>query len=209
MITTLIGLVLTGTAAAGQLHVAVYDKSNVPEQVAKEAANNLRVIFRHSGMEVEWVAGAPDADEANFLIYDGVVTKDQEHRAACRARRDIAVAIRPTAPPGPPYSVMGMALPLATAGLNVQVYNDRIADVAVSRGTPHSYILGHAIAHEIGHVLLRSGQHDLSGLMAGVWTYREYDHMATGSLFFTSDQANRMRATMNGLGCPAAVNVSE
>jgi hypothetical protein len=211
----ILGMSLAGTGAfdrakAEQLHVTVYDKANLPEQFAQRAADNLRLIFRQAEIEVEWVSGAPEADEATLVIYDGLAAgRDQEHRLACRARREIAVAIMPAAPSSLPQSVLGVALPFASAGLNVRVYRDRIAAAAVSRGAQLPEVLGHAIAHEIGHVLLRSSAHDGNGLMAGVWKAREYAWIATGSMFFTREQSKRMRATIDGIGCPSISSANE
>jgi hypothetical protein len=209
LIALILGAAAVATASAGQLHVTVYDKANLPAHVSKEVADNVRRVFRHSDIEVEWVTGAPEADEATLVMYNGVVSKQQEHRLACRARRDIAVAIRRAVPSGFPQGAVGMSIPLAASGLNVTVYNEHIAAAAEARNLRHSLILGYAIAHEIGHVLLRSAVHDASGLMAGVWGSREYGWIAAGAMFFTSDQGDRMRSTMNGAGCPEAVTISK
>jgi hypothetical protein len=182
----LAGATVAESAMAEQLHVTVYDKTKLTEPLAKRTADSLQLIFRQSDIEIEWVAGAADADEATLVIYDGGGSREWERRLACRARRDIAVAILPTAPSGVPTAVLGMSLPLASKGLNVQVYRNRIAAAAVSRSVQEPELLAHAIAHEIGHVLLRSGAHDGSGLMAGVWRAREYAWIATGSMFLQS-----------------------
>jgi hypothetical protein len=213
-ISQLLGLFLAGTTVAEStkaeaLHVTVYDKTNLTRAFAKQVADDLRLIFRESGIEIRWIAGAPDADEATLTIYDGTGGRDRERWLACHARRDIALSILPVAPSSVPTSVLGMSLPLASKGLNVMVYRDRIEAAALSRGVQESELLAHAIAHEIGHVLLRSGAHDGNGLMAGVWKAREYAWIATGSMFFDPGQSAAMRASMNGAGCPANASTKQ
>ena len=96
---------------------------------------------------------------------------------------------------------MGMAVPLATEGLNARVFGDHVRDTASRQNREYATVLAHAMAHEIGHVLLRSGNHAQRGLMSSVWTDFEYWWMARGLLLFTGDQAKAMRASLTGAGC--------
>jgi hypothetical protein len=45
------------------------------------------------------------------------------------------------------------------------------------------------VAHELGHVLLRSSAHDSSGLMKGVWAKSDWQRAAVTIIPFTPDQA--------------------
>jgi hypothetical protein len=198
---TAIAGVPVGTARAGQLRVTVYDKSDLPAQTTHRASQNLRYIFLHGNIGIVWVTGTPDADEATLVTYTNIVSREQEHRLACRARRDVAVAIRAASPSLFPQAVLGFALPFASEGINVVVYRDRITAAAMAQNVPESDLLAHAIAHEIGHVLLRSSEHAAGGLMAGIWKACEYSWIATGSMFFTPEDMARIRASMNGEGC--------
>jgi hypothetical protein len=63
-------------------------------------------------------------------------------------------------------------------------------------------ILGHVIAHEIGHLLLGRG-HAASGIMRARWTLRDWELVSQRSFNFTPEQAtllkievsNRMNST--------------
>jgi hypothetical protein len=55
-------------------------------------------------------------------------------------------------------------------------------------------ILGHAVAHEIGHVLLRRESHSSGGLMRSVWSRSDLQKMSAGNLGFTGEEARRLRA---------------
>ena len=55
-------------------------------------------------------------------------------------------------------------------------------------------LLGHAIAHELGHLLLGTSSHTPAGLMAGRWHATDLDHAASGWLQFSPAEAARMRA---------------
>ena len=54
-------------------------------------------------------------------------------------------------------------------------------------------ILGHAAAHEIGHVLLYQASHSPTGLMRANWDRNELQNMVVGELGFTPSEAKRVR----------------
>src|SRR3974377_268085 len=55
-------------------------------------------------------------------------------------------------------------------------------------------ILGHAIAHEVGHLLLNLEVHSERGIMRGEWGRAEMWDAAYGMLLFTPEQAELLRA---------------
>jgi hypothetical protein len=57
-------------------------------------------------------------------------------------------------------------------------------------------LLGFAIAHEMGHLLLPAG-HSPSGIMRPDWNGDDLRHIASGSLQFTPAQANAIRAKVS------------
>ena len=63
-------------------------------------------------------------------------------------------------------------------------------------------LLAHVIAHEIGHVLLRTFDHAKSGLMSSHWSATEYSRMSAGHLLFTREQSREMIRNLAGDGCP-------
>ncbi len=55
-------------------------------------------------------------------------------------------------------------------------------------------VLGAAIAHELGHVLLNSGAHSPSGVMSASIRRAEIAAASRGELHFSADQESRIRA---------------
>jgi hypothetical protein len=190
---------LIGNVNAEQLRVTVYDKAKVLDQVGEAVVFSLRRIFRQSGIDIEWVTGVPGAPEASMMIYEPFRT-GHVLELGCRARRDIALDILP-AIPGVEKQVLGMAQPLSRMGLNVRIFDNHIREAAARENRSYATILSHAMAHEIGHVLLRSNIHTGRGLMSDVWTRREYDWMGKEALFFTAGDSRKMRATLSGTAC--------
>lgn len=57
-------------------------------------------------------------------------------------------------------------------------------------------ILGHAIAHEIGHLLLASDTHSLFGIMKADYDRKDLVILGEGNLFFTAEEARLLRSAL-------------
>lgn len=185
-----------------ELRITIYDQAHLSREVMQSASDQLRQIFRQAGIAIELIAGDSAADEASLFTYTGLPPTGHEHEFACRARRDIALKIVGVSPAGLQKTVFGMASPLAVKGLNVRIFDDHIRQAACQRNRPYANLLSCAIAHEIGHVLLRGNPHAKEGLMSGVWSRHEYEEIAVeGVMFFTRDESKEMLMSLRGMGC--------
>ena len=200
MKTMVIAALIGGAVHAEQLRITAYYKARVSDEVSEAVVSSLRRIFRQAGIEIEWVAGIPGAPEATLMIYEPF-RRGRELELACHARRDIALDILPAAVPGVKKHVLGMAQPLTRTGLNVRIFDEHIREAAARENRAYASLLSHAIAHEIGHVLLRSNTHAGRGLMSDVWTAREYDWIGKEAMYFTDGESRNMRVTLSGAAC--------
>jgi len=73
------------------------------------------------------------------------------------------------------------------------VFSGHAQDFASDHGLPYSVMLGHLIAHELGHLLLGVGSHSSTGIMHVPWHLKELKSAAQGLLNFTPEQADRMQ----------------
>lgn len=88
----------------------------------------------------------------------------------------------------------GYSIPLENGfGIIAGVYLDRTSEMAQSLGFDLHVVLGHTIAHEIGHLLLGTNSHAKVGVMRPTWGDREVRLANTGLLVFTEAQANLMQ----------------
>jgi hypothetical protein len=78
-------------------------------------------------------------------------------------------------------------------GTYASVFFDRVETLAEDGVASPSEILGHATAHEIGHLLLRSNQHSTVGIMRGRWNPEDLRRASRGCLLFTAQQSELMR----------------
>ena len=67
-----------------------------------------------------------------------------------------------------------------------------------------SQLLGHVMAHELGHLLLPHGAHSVAGVMRPEWDRAQVQAAAEGLLTFTPDQADLIRARLSASASPIA-----
>jgi hypothetical protein len=87
---------------------------------------------------------------------------------------------------------LAVSLPYARGGVRITVFVDRVADYANRNPLFMPRILGHVLAHEIGHVLRGTDAHSLTGVMKAHWDRDDYRAMRVKIIEFTSDDAARI-----------------
>ena len=79
-------------------------------------------------------------------------------------------------------------------GKYCDVFFNRIESSEREFGTTAVALLGNVMAHELGHLLLGSHAHSMTGIMQPTWDSESMRNIGMGSLFFTSQQSKLMRA---------------
>ena len=95
-------------------------------------------------------------------------------------------------PPGKKPSALAEALPFAQRGVRVTVFFDRVAALAGHDPLFTPRILGHVLAHEIGHVLRGTDLHSETGVMKAHWDGADYCTMRAKGLKFAREDAAAM-----------------
>lgn len=143
---------------------------NVSDEVLQESRREVARIFAHAGVEVIWAGTAPRyavTIVADVLGYD---------RAASPA--------------------MGMVSP-TNRGPIAHVFLRQVRAFARIHDVDQSVVLGHVIAHEVGHLLLATASHSSTGLMRGEWDGAQMRDVGRGGLTFTDRQAHAIRAVVS------------
>jgi hypothetical protein len=91
---------------------------------------------------------------------------------------------------------MGMALAADRLRAVLSLYFDAVTDVARRYGSPRGDVLGLALAHEMGHVLLPPPSHSSSGIMQASWEGDDLRHVLSGDATFTVEQVLAMRSRL-------------
>jgi hypothetical protein len=171
-------LMVVGTAGAAEtpepatIRLQLRNEAKVPEDVLDQSRQEVGRILARAGFEVMWTDAGPRFTVKivlDALGYD---------RAASH--------------------VMGVAVP-AKSGAIVQVFFRQVGLFARTHRVDPGAMLGHVIAHEVGHVLLATHLHSATGLMRGAWDAAQMRDVARGELTFTDGQARKIRASVNRL----------
>jgi hypothetical protein len=176
---------------------------DVPVRVYDPAASNDRV--RRHALETASATLAAAGVMVTWLPCDGPTPA-----AACGRRLDagelvlrIVSAQRPGTPRGAASLRAGASmLPLGDAfvdlgtqsGVLATVYVDRVAALGDAAGMNLATLLGYAIAHEIGHLLLGTSAHGTRGLMRPLWSRDELRRGRRADWLFTETEVNAIRA---------------
>ena len=166
-----------------------YNNAGVPAADLAAAKVHTESVLQQAGLNIVWVdcwAGgrhrpADEAPRCQEPVGGDVVLRLQETRATDRSK----------------FVSMGFSL-VKTAGATPflsTVYVDRAASVARVASTDPRRVLGLAIAHEIGHVLLNSNTHSSAGLMRADWSRNELRRKDEAGWNFTEEEAADARAS--------------
>jgi hypothetical protein len=83
-------------------------------------------------------------------------------------------------------------------GTLATVFSDRVAWLAASSEARYTALLGRAVAHEIGHLVIGTSEHSPAGLMRAVWTSAELVRDEHDDWLFTIDDRSRLQRSRIG-----------
>jgi hypothetical protein len=81
-------------------------------------------------------------------------------------------------------------------GVFASVFFDNAKDCAAQRGLDLTRLLGDAIAHELGHLLLGAKSHSGHGVMRPFWSGKELLAADQRGLSFSSSEKNRLQIAL-------------
>jgi hypothetical protein len=94
--------------------------------------------------------------------------------------------------------------PTAGSGTLATIFINRVEDSARHAGSDLGLLLGRAIAHEVGHLILRTNAHADEGLMRAIWTEQELARNTHDDWVFASSDRRQIRAVLQRAGTRAA-----
>jgi hypothetical protein len=174
---------------AEQIQIAVYDRAEVGPKRLSVAQNLTGKILLASGVETKWTVG-PISDLQRLEIDFSPRTSGE--CASAPTPSPLRVQVLARAPSGVSVQTLGFSLPCATGGIQVTIYADHVAKLSETATPTFSRVLGYAVAHELGHVLLHSAEHEDSGLMKAVWSKTDWQRAAVSIIPFSPPDARRI-----------------
>jgi hypothetical protein len=174
-----------------RIGLRIYNYAHISQALLVRAEGEAAAILHRAGVETDWVDCPLSAAEL-----DRFPDCRQPMSSSDFALRIFPGAMTSKAPAS--GDALGFALPCATAdaGCYANIFYDRVATWGTEGELSAYQILGHAMTHEIGHLLLGSDSHSRTGIMRAHWDPRDLRTMATSSLDFTPAQADLIRTTL-------------
>jgi hypothetical protein len=161
--------------------VRAYNQYGVSRGELDLAGATLQAIFRQAGVEAIWL--------------DCTSTSDRRLERCDRPRTPNELILRIIARPKRSTDVLGESLvtPLDGGGSLATVFADSVRAFAGPLRAIRGAVLGRVVAHEIGHLLMNSVDHSVSGLMRRWWAPNE---RAVEDWLFTTREAAAIRESL-------------
>jgi hypothetical protein len=147
-----------------------------------------------AGIVIVWVETGGGVGTATTFNADSF-----EHCEAPSSEFDFFVVISPNSPKGMPRNAMGFTPAPNSQHPRAYVFYDRVQNFmknhmsSTTRKMDTGIILGHAIAHELGHLLMPDAAHSNSGIMSAEWAYKQVADAVAGKLLFQPAEARRIQ----------------
>jgi hypothetical protein len=173
-------------ARFARVSVLIFDYVGVPPAVREGAEVEAAYVMSRAGLGTEWVdcgGSSPQSgrDERCQPLLDSMT---------------LCVRLVPDSGQKVPSEVLGFASlqPPPEQGVYATVFYSRVAAASAEFGVDPYQVLGCAMAHEIGHLLLGSQSHTATGLMRAQWSREDFRNAAQRSLRFSRRQAVQLQA---------------
>ncbi len=182
----------TGNGESGlRITLRIFNYAHVTPPELTRAEQVAAAIFRKAGIETMWI--------------DCPVSREEVDRfPACQrpwATSDFALRFvsQPFGERPGSHHDLGWALPCVDGqqGCYTYVFYQLARQWAERCDTTTDQILGHAIAHEVGHLLLGPDSHSQTGVMRGDWSMDDLAAMARTFLCFTPTQCERLQSDVS------------
>jgi len=185
--TMLLGFVLSTSSWAGErsLTVCLAPSQTVEyDQILAQAKGYAMRLYRLIGVDLRWKAtcSSTELETPGTLSAPNLST--------------IGVEWAAIAPATLPAGARASAHPFQATGIRITLYQDRIF-LLVKENHRGAAVLGHVLAHEIGHVLLGHNAHGRKGLMQPAWSNLEQSAMRCTPMAFTTEEAESIRRRLD------------
>ena len=166
-----------GKSGVPQVNVNVYNDAGVPANAMLHAQQSAGGIFRTAGLHLTWRNCEDPAQ--NLSSQQGCGKTGGVSLSLRVVRHSLTLS----------DSVFGTSfLDEHGSGIYGDIFFDNVQHMSEAAHVSLGDVLGHVIAHEIGHLLLGKDAHSQTGIMRPRWSKQELKSLAMGRLLFTKEQ---------------------
>jgi hypothetical protein len=189
--------------AVQTLSIRLYNEAQVPVRALQSATDEASWLFRAARIRINWECPSTELPEDHGTDMSSATFRQLDNRSY------LVVRLMPRTPGTVFPGALGYALPFAHMGAHVLIFYDRVEALTQRVNAAMYVILGHAMAHEIAHVLLGSTEHSTGGLMEACWTPASWRLASAGLLAFRREEIEGMRAGLRRFQSPEPIRNRE
>lgn len=171
-----------------QIEIRIRDYAQANRSVRQYAEHVAGEILQKAGVDTRWIecpVGSPSTGACASRVSTLVLVVNLLPRSMSdRLHR--------------PGGVLGVAIEASDSkfGYIASVFYDEVKERATEHELNFGELLGDAVAHELGHLLLGTNSHSNSGLMSAFWSGNKLRIASQGWLTFTDAEARRINVAM-------------
>lgn len=173
-------------AVPPSITVSVYNGVNLSSRVLSDAEDQAARIYQKAGISISWIhcTTSRRATLPDFACLEPLSATHLSLQIVPHGRTSND-------------DVLGAAfLSSEGTGAYTDVFYDSAQRLERDSHVGLARVLGHVIAHELGHLLLGSNAHSRQGVMCPSWHRDELRLAGMGSLLFSEEEARFMRARL-------------
>jgi len=164
-----------------QLRVSVFNSSPVLPSTIEAGETEAGRVLMYAGIEVIWLNCPQDAPhEVSRGLCSAVSFPSHLSLQLLRSSRGLRT------------STVGISFLEHGEGCYADLFYEPIVNLQVTTHVDPSVVLGYAMAHELGHLLLGVNSHSPSGLMRAHWTRADLANASKGKLQFSRQESFRI-----------------
>jgi hypothetical protein len=180
-----LGCVALGTLPASAqplITITLFDLVDLGPEVREAMKRETSRIFLDAGVELEWVE-CEVADEARNL------SECARPLGPTRLMLQLVPGVNKARP-----TASGLVVLQGGSGVFACLFPERVKELARDANWQFGDLLGHAAAHELGHLLLRSSAHTTAGVMRANWEIEDLRRLSHTGLVFLPGQLGTVQA---------------
>lgn len=176
------------------LSIKLISEGELSERTLIEAKQHVQRIFSDAGIEIEWSAGH------GLPVTVILLSRSAEKKVDPGCKMETGFALSDGRGARRAYVFADRVSQLAWRRMRLATYNAFVSveerTAMLHRKASEGLILGHVIAHEIGHLLLPHGAHSAAGIMSPQIDNGDFRKALDGNLVFSAEQSGLMRTAI-------------